>query len=92
MIGVNQNGKQKYSLGIDFGTLSGRAVLVETDTGNIAATAVKDYTHGVMDEFLPDGVTKLEHDWALQHPADYIEVLAETIPAVLKDAGFHRRM
>ena len=78
---------KKYSLGIDFGTQSGRAVLVEVDTGNIAATAVKEYTHGVMDEYLPDGKTRLEHDWALEHPADYLEVLAVTIPAVLKEAG-----
>lgn len=77
----------KYSLGIDFGTLSGRAVLVETDTGNIAATAVKDYAHGVMDEYMPDGKTKLEPDWALEHPGDYIEALGETIPAVLKESG-----
>ena len=78
---------KKYSLGIDFGTQSGRAVLVETDTGNIVATAVKEYTHGVMDEYLPDGRTKLEPDWALEHPADYLEVLAVTIPAVLKESG-----
>lgn len=78
---------KKYSLGIDYGTLSGRAVLVEVDTGNIVATAVKNYTHAVMDEFLPDGKTRLEQDWALEHPADYLEVLGETIPAVLKESG-----
>jgi len=80
-------GNKKYSLGIDYGTQSGRAVLVEVDTGNIAATAVKEYTHGVMDEYLPDGKTRLEPDWALQHPQDYIEVLEMTIPAVLKESG-----
>ncbi len=78
---------KKYSLGLDYGTLSGRAVLVEVDTGNIIATAVKAYTHGVMDEYLPDGKTRLEQDWALEHPADYMEVLGETIPAVLKESG-----
>ena len=78
---------KKYSLGVDYGTLSGRAVLVEVDTGNIAATAVKNYTHAVMDEYLPDGRTRLEPDWALEHPADYLEVLGETIPAVLKESG-----
>jgi len=51
------------------------------------ATAVKAYTHGVMDQFLPDGKTRLEHDWALQHPRDYLEVLELTIPAVVKEAG-----
>ncbi len=77
----------KYSIGVDYGTQSGRAVLVEVGTGKEIATAVKVYTHGVMDEYLPDGKTKLESDWALEHPADYLEVLQETIPAVLKESG-----
>ncbi|MGG7621353.1 ribulokinase [Bacillus coreaensis] len=76
----------KYSIGVDYGTQSGRAVLVEIGTGKEVATAVKPYTHGVMDEFLPDGTTKLEHDWALQHPTDYLEVLQITIPEVLEKA------
>ncbi|SHS67409.1 ribulokinase [Mycobacteroides abscessus subsp. abscessus] len=76
----------KYSIGVDYGTQSGRAVLVEIGTGKEVATAVKTYTHGVMDEFLPDGLTKLEHDWALQHPTDYLEVLQITIPEVLEKA------
>ena len=78
---------KKYSLGVDYGTQSGRVVLVEVDTGNIIATSVKNYTHGVMDEYLPDGKTRLEPDWALEHPADYIEVLEITIPAVIKESG-----
>ncbi len=78
---------KKYSIGIDYGTLSGRAVLAEVDTGNIIATAVKEYTHGVMDEYLPDGKTRLDSDWALEHPADYLEVLGLTVPAVLKESG-----
>ncbi|MED4036850.1 ribulokinase [Niallia taxi] len=77
----------KYSIGVDYGTQSGRAVLVEVGTGKEVATAVKEYTHGVMDEYLPDGTTKLEHDWALQHPADYLEVLQITIPKVLQKAN-----
>ncbi len=76
----------KYSIGIDYGTQSGRAVVVELGTGNILAQSVKEYTHGVMDEYLPDGVTKLAPDWALEHPADYIEVLGETVPKVLAES------
>ena len=76
----------KYAIGVDFGTQSGRAVLVELGTAKELATAVKAYTHGVMDEQLPDG-TKLPPDWALEHPGDYIEVLEQTIPAVLKESG-----
>ena len=78
---------KKYSIGVDYGTQSGRAVLVEVDTGNIVAQSVKEYTHGVMDEYLPDGVTKLEDDWALEHPADFVEVLETTIPKVLAESG-----
>ncbi|WP_214859088.1 ribulokinase [Exiguobacterium sp. s191] len=77
----------KYTIGIDYGTQSGRAVLIDVETGHEVATAVKPYTHGVMDQFLPDGKTRLEHDWALQHPRDYLEVLELTIPAVVKEAG-----
>lgn len=78
---------KKYSIGVDYGTQSGRAVLVEVETGRELASAVKAYKHGVMDEYLPDGSTRLEPDWALEHPADYLEVLEETIPEVLKAAG-----
>ena len=77
---------KKYSIGLDYGTQSGRAVLVDVLSGEVIAQATKMYTHGVMDEFLPDG-TKLEPDWAIEHPADYIEVLEVTVPAVLKESG-----
>ncbi len=77
----------KYAIGVDYGTQSGRAVVVDLSTGNILAQSVKEYTHGVMDDYLPDGVTKLGPDWALEHPADYIEVLELTIPDVLEKSG-----
>ncbi len=76
----------KYSIGLDFGSLSGRALLVEVETGKEIATAVMEYPHGVMDEKLPDG-TRLEVDWALQHPQDYLDVLREIVPAVVKQAS-----
>lgn len=78
---------KKYSIGVDYGSLSGRAVLVDVEDGSILAQAVKEYTHAVMDEYLPDGITRLGPDWALQHPQDYLEVLEQTIPAVLKESG-----
>ena len=78
---------KKYTIGVDFGTLSGRAVLIDVANGSEVASAVKDYTHAVMDRFLPDGKTALGMDWALQHPQDYLEVLNITIPAVLKQSG-----
>ena len=79
--------KKKYTVGVDFGTLSGRAVLVDVEDGTEIASAALDYPHGVMDQFLPDGVTPLAPDWALQHPQDYLDVLSHTIPAVLRESG-----
>ena len=76
----------KYSIGVDFGTLSGRAVLVDTTTGEEVAVAVHEYAHGVMDEQLPDG-TPLGVDWAVQHPQDYLDVFSSTIPGVMKKAS-----
>ena len=40
----------KYAVGIDFGTESGRTVLVETKTGKEIAAAVYAYENGVIDE------------------------------------------
>ena len=46
---------KKYTIGIDFGTLSGRAVLVRVADGTVVAESALSYPHGVMDEALPDG-------------------------------------
>jgi len=77
----------KYALGLDFGTLNGRAVLVNVKTGEELATAIYNYPDGVIDEALPDGKTKLGPDWALQNPADYLGVLKCAVPEVLKKSG-----
>lgn len=79
-------GNKKYSLGIDYGTQSGRALLVEVETGKEVATAVIAYPDGVIDEKLPGTNIKLEYDWALQNPEDYLTVLYEAIPKVLQDS------
>jgi len=76
----------KYAIGVDYGTLSGRALLVDVETGAELASSVYDYPHSVMDTALPSGKA-LKADWALQHPQDYIDVLRITIPAVLKESG-----
>lgn len=79
--------RRKYTIGIDFGTLSGRALLVDVETGEEVATAVHEYANGVIDERLPDGGPPLPPDFALQDPADYLRVLEVTIPEVLRAAG-----
>ena len=77
---------RKYAIGVDYGTQSGRAVLVDVSDGTVIAQSTKPYTHGVMEEYLPDG-TRLPPDWALEHPLDYLEVLDITIPAVLRESS-----
>ena len=76
----------KYAIGVDYGSLSGRTVLVDVMTGKQVACAVYEYPHGVMDTVFLDG-SPLGNDWALQHPQDYLEVLYRTIPAVLKQSA-----
>ena len=77
----------KYTIGVDFGTESGRAVLVDISNGKETATAVYPYSNGVIDEQLPDSKIRLEPDWALQDPQDYIRTFQNTVPAVLKESG-----
>ncbi len=76
-----------YVIGIDFGTLSGRAVIVDVTNGAELATAVHPYAHGVIDEKLPDSGIPLEPDWALQDPNDYLEVLKNAVPQALAASG-----
>jgi L-ribulokinase len=77
----------KYAVGVDFGTESGRALLVNVNTGEEVATYVHPYANGVIDEQLPESGVRLEPDWALQDPNDYLEVFKQAIPAVVKQAG-----
>lgn len=79
--------EKKYTIGIDFGTLSGRAVLVDAQDGSEGVTAVFDYPSGVIDHTLPSSGKALPPEWALQDPLDYIAVIKETVPAVLKQSG-----
>jgi L-ribulokinase len=80
-------GDRKYAIGVDFGTESGRVVLVDVADGQEIATAVHTYANGVIDEKLPESGVRLEPDWALQDPNDYLEVFKQAIPAVLKKSG-----
>ena len=76
----------KYAIGIDYGTLSARALVCEIGTGKEIAEAVYEYAHAVMDECLPDG-TRLRPDWALEHPEDYLEALYTCVPQAVKKAN-----
>lgn len=77
----------RYALGLDFGTESGRALLVDVADGREVATAVHGYPHGVVDTRLPGTDEKLPPDWALQDPDDYWATLEVIVPEVLRLAG-----
>ena len=74
-------------IGVDFGTLSGRALVVRVSDGAELGTAVSDYGHGVMDATLAATGEPLPPDWALQDPEDYRDVLREAVPAAIGAAG-----
>ncbi len=74
----------RYAIGVDFGTESGRALLLDLESGAEAAVSEVRYPHGVIDRALPGSAEELPPDWALQHPDDWVAVLEQAIPAVLE--------
>jgi L-ribulokinase len=76
-----------YSVGVDFGTESGRAVLLDLSSGDELAVGVVRYPHGVIDRELPQTGERLPPDWALQDPDDWVFVLEEAVPYVVAEAG-----
>ncbi|GIJ55762.1 ribulokinase [Virgisporangium aurantiacum] len=76
-----------YVIGVDYGTLSGRAVVVRVGDGATVGEAVHDYRHGVIERRLPSSGAALPPDWALQVPADYVDVLKIAVPAALAASG-----
>jgi L-ribulokinase len=74
-------------IGIDFGTLSGRAVVVAVADGEELGSAVHEYANGVIDDVLPATGAQLEPQWALQDPEDWLEVLRRAVPEALAAAG-----
>jgi L-ribulokinase len=74
-------------IGIDFGTLSGRAVVVRVEDGAELGSAVHEFPHAVIERELPASGARLPPQWALQDPDDYLEVLREAVPAAVAVAG-----
>ena len=64
-----------YTVGVDFGTLSGRAVVVRVSDGAELGSAVYEYPDAVIDSRLPGSGKQLPADWALQNPDDWRAVL-----------------
>ncbi len=77
----------RFVIGVDYGTLSGRALVVRVSDGAEIATAVCEYPHAVLDDVLPSSGARLPPEWALQVPADYVEVLKTAVPEAVRAAG-----
>lgn len=86
MTGVDGPG-DRYVVGVDYGTLSGRALVVRVGDGAELGTAVHEYRHGVIESSLPGAAVPLPPDWALQDPEDYRDVLRHAVPAAVAAAG-----
>ena len=87
MIVSDNNLTDTYVVGVDFGTLSGRAVIVRVCDGAELGSAVHVYADAVIDDRLPGSASLLPADWALQNPSDWIGVLANAVPAALAAGG-----
>ena len=76
-----------YVIGVDYGTLSGRAVVVRVSDGEELGSAVLEYPHAVMESALAASGAALPPEWALQDPNDYVEVLKHAVPDAVRAAG-----
>ncbi|MEE1013303.1 MAG: ribulokinase [Clostridia bacterium] len=72
----------KYSIGVDFGTLSARALLVSLENGQEICDAEFAYPHAIMTDkdFNAQSLTKTD---AFQHPQDYLDAISFVIKSVL---------
>jgi len=74
--------KPRYTIGLDYGTNSVRALVVDTADGREVGTAVWDYEHGDQGVIL-----SRDPNLARQHPADYLKGAEVTIRHALSAAG-----
>jgi L-ribulokinase len=77
-------------IGLDFGTEAVRAVLVDSDHGELLASAARSYSNGVIDVVLPGEGLPLAESWALQNPGDWMLGLEEVVRDVVQHAGASR--
>ena len=77
----------QYVVGVDYGTLSGRALVVRVSDGREIGSAVHPYQHAVVTDTVPGTSRRLPPDWALQVPSNYIDVLRNAVPEALAAAG-----
>ena len=75
------------AIGLDYGTESARALLVDVRTGEILGQAVEKYPDGVITEVIPGTEVHLGHYWALQNPEDWLTTARDTVNQVIQDSG-----
>jgi len=73
---------KKYVIGLDYGTDSVRAVLIDTENGAELAASVSYYQRWKAGKFCKPEVNQFR-----QHPLDHIEGLEKTISTVVKESG-----
>ena len=76
----------KLALGLDFGTESVRALLVDL-RGRECASAVVKYRHGQIIDSLPGSRERLPPHYALQHPQDWIDSAVRATRSAIRAAG-----
>ncbi|MGH9175405.1 MAG: ribulokinase, partial [Vicinamibacterales bacterium] len=74
-----------FTLGIDYGTNSVRAIVVDCRDGSTVGTQVFDYPSGEQGVLLAPGDPHL----ARQNPADYLEGLRVSVGGALSAADRH---
>lgn len=75
--------ERQYAIGLDYGTLSVRGILLDMESGEEVGVESFDYPHGVVSHRLPDG-TEIGQDYALAVPEDYLEGLGKVVKGLLK--------
>jgi L-ribulokinase len=78
---------RECSIGVDFGTESGRVLVLDARSGEELGVSVVPYPSAVIDRELPSTGERLPADWALQDPDDWVKVLNDGIPEAVSSAG-----
>jgi L-ribulokinase len=84
---AGRDAKDPLVVGVDFGTLSARAVVVRASDGAELGSGLGEYPHGSIERTLPATGQPLPPDWALQDPADWRAALGTAVREALRDAG-----
>ncbi len=72
-----------YTIGLDYGTNSVRALVVRVSDGAAVGTGIADYASGDQGILLDPA----DHNLARQFPGDYLDGLERSVAGALKEAG-----